>query len=136
MARRFSAALVAASASSHLEATFHKASKEPPEAGPLSDPSGLLEHICDCGLNRCGAAHRRTSRSPGPSSRCFSRTTTAGEPAVLNRFYGAMELALDLLDLTTSTFQSAADQSLRLFLLTCVSHFSVTPYRGCAHMRC
>jgi len=29
-----------------------------------------------------------------------------------------MELAFDLLDLTMSTFQSTADQSLRLFLLT------------------
>src|SRR5215211_3946757 len=75
--------------------------------------SPLFQHVRDRSLNRCGAAHRASSGAPGPSGGCLRRTTPGAEPAVLNGSNGTMELALDLLDLAASTFQSAADQSLR-----------------------
>ena len=107
-----------------FEATFDKLRKSPLKPVHCHTRPALLQHIRDCGLNRCGASHRRTSGSPGPSSRCFRRTTAAGEPAVLNGFYGAMELALELLDLTTSTFSRVRRiRAFGCFCLTCVSHF-------------
>src|SRR4051794_5031009 len=92
--------------------------------------TALLQHVGDCALNRCRAAYRSAARSPGPSRRCFCRTTPGAEPAVLDGFNGAVKLALDLFDLSPGTFQSAANRSLRLLMLTCVSHFQCSSSDG------